>query len=153
MININTCFLKSKKQITLKRELTHTKSAKMVGDASENKFYINFGAHKEKKNDCQRREREKKKEWNDSQKICNRRRRKYIDIYFLLSNDYWLYTSYFQKKKKRREVNFCSKESKNGVEQSMKELWSPWRRKLQKYCRKLKIIKYILKTKKRKGNK
>lgn len=61
MININTCFLKSKKQITLKRELTHTKSAKMVGDASENKFYINFGAHKEKKNDCQRREKRKKK--------------------------------------------------------------------------------------------
>lgn len=28
----------------------------------------------------------------------------------------------FRRKKKRREVNFCSKESKNGVEQSVKEL-------------------------------
>lgn len=70
MININTCFLKSKKQITLKRELTHTKSAKMVGDASENKFYINFGAHKEKKNDCQRREREKKKNETTAKKYA-----------------------------------------------------------------------------------
>lgn len=104
MININTCFLKSKKQITLKRELTHTKSAKMVGDASENKFYINFGAHKEKKNDCQR-EKRKKNEWNDSQKICMQQTEKevYRYIFSLLSNDYWLYTSYFQKKKKREE--------------------------------------------------
>lgn len=62
MININTCFLKSKKQNTLKRELTHTKSAKMVGDASENKFYINFGAHKEKKTIARGGKRDKKNE-------------------------------------------------------------------------------------------
>lgn len=95
----------------------------MVGDASENKFYINFGAHKEKKNDCQRREREKKKNETTAKKYATDGEGSiWIYIFSKAMITGYIHLTFRRKRKKRREVNCCSKESKNGVEQSMKEL-------------------------------